>query len=386
MQRSFLEVKKVVYKAAFYTIRVTILLCVLCLCVAPKSYSEEKLTISEVAISEQSFNPTQGEKINISYTLSKNAFVTMKVFDPDLGQVQTIIDNLPRKMGENTESWDGKDIDKNIVPNEAYFFTIEAKDDKGENAVYDPTTFSGGKAGDISNARLDQNTYTIAYKLDEPSRVMIRMGVRHGALLKILTDWSPRIAGENIELWNGKDQDNILNIAKMPKFAMVITYFTLPQNSVITIGNNKFDYRTYKFDIAKDRPIKPERPIAIEYNEKLSPHYLMPKKLDRSPKLKISFPSANEFTKDNLPIFKGNALVRVEIVDEKDREYMDNQQYELTFLVDTEFYAEEEQAYSPYNWVWDLSNVQPGEHILTVNLNSFRDHFGVANRKVIISK
>ena len=33
-------------------------------------------------------------------------------------------------------------------------------------------------------------------------------------------------------------------------------------------------------------------------------------------------------------------------------------------------------------WVWDLSQVEPGDHLLTVNISSFDDQIGVISRKV----
>jgi hypothetical protein len=78
-------------------------------------------------------------------------------------------------------------------------------------------------------------------------------------------------------------------------------------------------------------------------------------------------------------------LVKVEL-DERDKIIFANEQYEVAFFLDTEFYAEEEVGYSPYNWVWDLSQVEEGEHVLTVNLSSFKDQIGILSKKVRVIK
>ncbi|OQY58235.1 MAG: hypothetical protein B6245_12950 [Desulfobacteraceae bacterium 4572_88] len=49
---------------------------------------------------------------------------------------------------------------------------------------------------------------------------------------------------------------------------------------------------------------------------------------------------------------------------------------------DYEFYVEDEAGYTPFNRVWDLSNVEEGEHLLTVNVSGFKDQIGVLSRKV----
>jgi len=46
----------------------------------------------------------------------------------------------------------------------------------------------------------------------------------------------------------------------------------------------------------------------------------------------------------------------------------------------------DETGYTPFNWVWDLSNVKEGEHLLTVNVSSFKDQIGVLSRKVRVVK
>ena len=39
-----------------------------------------------------------------------------------------------------------------------------------------------------------------------------------------------------------------------------------------------------------------------------------------------------------------------------------------------------------FNWVWDLTDVKEGVHILTVNLSGFKDQIGIKSQKVIVKK
>ncbi len=338
--------------------------------------------LSNVTVSKSSFNPSHGETIAINYLLSEPAGVTIHVYDPDWELIKTLISDKKTAKGEQLITWDGKDMDGKVVPNEAYFFTIIAKDETGTKEIYDPTTFSGGTEHDITTADISPQNGTIIYKIPEMGRVLIRIGVEGGPLLNTSVDWEPRVKGVITEYWNGKDKDNLVNLYNHPKFKMLITYFTLPENSVIVFGNNTMTYRDYKKSHTAKRPGKIERASSVS---KISPHYRLPRTVDYSPDVKIDFINTQGTDSDGTIILKGKTMVKVEL-DEQDKIIFQNQQFEIVFFLDNEFYAEDEAGYTPFNWVWDLSNVEEGEHLLTVNISSFKDQIGILSRKVRIIK
>jgi hypothetical protein len=302
--------------------------------------------------------------------------VELNVYDPDFGLTRTLKKDFS-DSGEHGLIWDGKDMDGKVVPDEAYFFTIEAISLDGERELYDPTAFSGGEEFDITQADISPETNTITYRLPVMGRVAIRMGIQAGPLLNQLVDWKPRVAGEITEHWNGKDKDNLIDLYNHSGFKMVIVYFSLPENSIITFGNSNVDYREYKQSVSR-RPVKEKK---LRPNAKLSRHYQLPRTVDFSPRLAMNFSNIQGVDSHGIPILKGKTLVKVEL-DEKDKKIFANQQYEVAFFLNTEFYAEEEAGYSPYNWVWDVSRVKEGEYILTVNLSSFKDQIGILSKKV----
>ncbi len=340
--------------------------------------------LSNVKVSKTSFNPKHGEKVAISFNLSKQAKVTAYVYDPDWGLIKTIIADKNIAQGEQTFSWDGKDMDGNVVPDEAYFFTVIAEDKAGDKEIYDPTAFSGGIWHDITDVNIDSINGTINYKMPEMGRVLIRIGVEAGPLLHTLIDWKPRVKGAITEYWNGKDQDNLIDLYDNPKFKMLLTYFTLPENSVIAYGNNTQIYKEYKKSFTSKRPVKIERYRSVSVS-KLSPHYKLPRTMDYSPELKVEFINKKGTDSDGTIILREKTLVKVAL-NEEDKVIFQNQQFEIVFFLDNEFYAEDEAGYTPFNWVWDLSNVEEGEHVLTVNLSSFKDQIGVLSRKVRVVK
>lgn len=338
--------------------------------------------LSDITVSSQSFNPSQGDKIALYFKLAKDAVVTVKVYDPDGGLVKTLLEAKRLSTGKHSVIWDGRDMDGRIVPDEAYFFTVLAQDNSGHVEIYDPTTFSGGIEHDITSAEVNPVAGTIVYRMPEMGRVMIRIGIKGGPLLNQLVDWEPRVKGLVTEYWNGKDKDNLMDLYDNPRLKIIITYFTLPENSVISFGNKKYTFREYKKRYASNRPQKPKRDRRQEGN-RISLHYKLPRTQDYSPRLKMSFSNIKGRTDTGIPILSGKTVVKVEL-SEEDKLVFENQQFEICFFLDNEFYAEDETGYTPFNWVWDLSDVPPGEHFLTVNISSFKDQVGVLTRKVYV--
>jgi len=190
------------------------------------------------------------------------------------------------------------------------------------------------------------------------------------------------VAGAITEHWNGKDEDNIIDLIDQPRFKTLITYFTLPEHSIITYGNKDVDYRGYKDSLKAACPVK-ERPDRADIM--LSPHYQLPRTVDYSPRLTLSFSDIKDDEKGDIPVLEGKTIVKIDI-DDNNRVFFVNQQYEITLFLDTEFHTEQEIGYAPFNWVWDLSDVPAGEHILTVNLSGFKDQIGVISKKIKMTK
>ncbi|BBO87537.1 hypothetical protein DSCOOX_07170 [Desulfosarcina ovata subsp. ovata] len=337
--------------------------------------------LSNISVSKTSFNPSQNDTISVSYNLSKPGKTSLRVYDADLGLVKIIDSDGFLESGPQSFAWDGKDLDGRIVPDEAYFFIIYVEGKSGDKEVYDPTLFSGGVENDITTAQVDPQTFTINYIMPEIGRVMIRMGIQGGPLMNQLVDWKPRVKGAITEYWDGKDKDRLINIYQNPKFKMIITYFTLPENSVITIGNRSVDFRTYKTMVA-ERPQKDSPP---QWRQGLSPHYPLPRTMDYSPSVSLSFSNSKGQDENGLPVLNEKTVVKVSL-DDKDKSIFQNSQFEICFYLNQDFYAEDESGYTPFNWVWDLSDVEEGEHLLTVNISSFKDQIGVVSRKVKVVK
>lgn len=341
---------------------------------------EKGKIIDQLSFAKTSFNPSIGRKLALQVGLQKPADVTIRVFDPDWNEIRVLTEATSMKKGKNLVKWDGKDRDGNIVPDEAYYFTLEAKSSDGKIEVYDPTAFSGGIEEDLTQASIDKLAGTIKYRLPQMSRVDVRIGVSGGPLLRKLVDWEPRPAGEIAEYWDGKDKDKLFDLHEHQKSKMIITYITLPDNSVITYGNKKISFPEYIQ--GKDWPNKVDRTTDWAKDKKISHHYRIPRAKDSSPKISMAFPN-QVATEDGIPVLKGRSVVNVEL-DAKSKKFFEDSKFEIVFFLDGTFHAEEETGYAPYNWVWDTAQTKEGTYVLTVNVSSFKDQIGIVSKKVKI--
>ena len=329
-----------------------------------------------VEASRASFNPGAGQEVALSYRLAGPERVTVQVYDPDGGLVRTLVDAQQRDAGAHSEPWDGRDADGVVVPDEAYFFVIETASGK----LYDPTTFSGGEVGDVLEVEHDRESGTIGYRLPRAARVLCRLGIRNGPMLRTLVDWKPRVAGAITEHWQGWDEDRVVRFYDHPDFSGIITWVALPDTSVIAFGNRDETYREMKLGRGQSRLRKPDRPRVAGDSATLRPAGLVPPAWSRSPRVSLELP---DIAADGAEIPEVGERVRVRVdVDLTDRARLQGDQFEIIFFVDNVFLAEAERGYTPLNWTWETHQLPPGEYVLTVNLASFRGQVGAASRKV----
>jgi hypothetical protein len=317
---------------------------------------QQGTVLGAVEASKRTFNPSLGQSTTLSYELKKDATVTVHVYDPDQDLVVVLADRQPQNSGKVDLVWDGKDEAGEVVPDEAYFFTVKAETEGGLREVYDPTVFSGGVEQDLTEASIDREAGTIVYRLPEMSRVRIRLGIGGGPLLSTLVDWEPRPAGQVTEYWDGKDRDGLIDLAGHARFKMIISYFDLPENSVIAYGDKGATCLEYKKGV--QRPKKDDRPWLGGDEKKRSRHFVLPRAQDRSPGLVMTFPQRRNPDEPGIvPELQGKTVVHVEL-DDASKRYFQDTKFEIVFVLDGEFYAEEEVGYSPYNWVWDTSQAK----------------------------
>jgi len=348
-----------------------------------KPGNADGLAISNVIVKPDLFNPTLKERVKISYFISRDSIVTVTIYDADDGLIQNLVTDKNVPAGVNSVLWDGKDMDGKIVPDESYYFTIEAIDKRGAKAVFDPKAVSGGEKIFLPVPRLNpEKEYHIRYDLPKAARVQIRVGIHEGPLLKTICDWEPRVAGKHIEKWDGMDSSSTINVLNQKKYRMTISAFALPNNSIITVGNKEIGYAQYKQSVRSYsvRKIKPMRKRILS-NANIHSHYVMPRRIDRSPKFKLELPEKIAMDNRGVPVVKGELTIKI-TQDELSMNILNEGRYEIVLYVDNTLYGEEEQGYSPYNWVLPTTRLKNGYHLITVNIATLTGQVGTATVKV----
>ena len=338
--------------------------------------------ISNVSISRKSFNSEKGEAVTISCHISRPSRALIQILDPDMRLIRELIPEDTGNPGLCEVTWDGKDQDGNIVPDEAYFFTIETNDYKGELTHYDPITFSEGENFDCP-VEFDSSKQMITYELTQDSRILVRAGITHGPLLKTIVHWEPRLAGVNEEPWDGKDASGVINVADQKGFTMMSDAVTLPENSILTTGNKEYTYFEYKHEISSERPIKEERPRIV--NDKTQPDLQFSGSVRQgdAPKFYLKLPENLQINEQGHPIVTGKLPIKI-YLDEKVKKSATERRYEIICYVDFKFITEQEEGYSPSTWLWDTSNMPNGEHVLTLNVATLTGQVASASMKVMV--
>ncbi|MCK4660841.1 MAG: hypothetical protein KAV82_15080 [Phycisphaerae bacterium] len=378
-----------------------------------KAKDERKLPplkIRQVEPLRRSFNPSANETVAIRFSMTKPAKVTLIVYGPNRELIARVRVPKPCGAGLNTLDWGGRDIDGIVVPDEAYTFELQAvAGDEGD--LWDPLLTSGGERVTASALKtLDR--YRFTYQLPKASRVLVRAGVVNGPLARTIVNWEPRTRGLCLEHWDGKDESGLRRVVDIPDVRIAVAAMALPDKSVITTGNSTLDYRTYYLSRGRHRQHKPPAPRMKAAGALISPHWSIPVHLNRDPQVEMSLvgiddqpmtaPSSQPTTQPattqtaTVPadprvavIRRGEMnpiLVRVDLPDPTEREFMLNQRFELIVYVDDKRVAEVEQGHVPFAYPWDISGLAPGRHVLTMGVTSFRNHCGTASRIVEIHR
>lgn len=322
------------------------------------------------------FNPTRGEKHPLSFKLEKDAEVSLNIYTSDGDLVTTLTQPEEFKPGNQKLFWDGTDAQGTIVPDEAYIPVILAKFTDGKTFQIDPRNYSGGETIEDLHIEITPDR-EIAYQLPAPSRVLIRLGIKNGPMMRSLANWLPKAAGKNIQRWNGFDSDNLIDLRTHERLSILVTAYKLPENAIITVGNPKQNYVDYRLE--KEFPTTPTQNSDKKLERagtRIARNYYLPHYKDRDPEVFMAVENTQKKTSNGIPIISDSMKIKVDIP-AKDIELVQDSLYEVAFFVDNEFASEEEQGYMPLTWIYKPTGLAPGDHILTVNISSLSGQMGV---------
>ena len=328
------------------------------------------------------FSPLLNEKFTIPFELSAPGMVHAEIYTPDGVLIRTLSTAAVMKEGTQTLEWDGKDEKGTVVPDEAYNVVLKATVN-GKTDIIDPRKTSGGIVQRDLNPKIGPDG-KITYTLPTPSRVLIRLGMDSGAMLRSVITWVPKNSGKNVQFWDGYDQDHLIKIQKHKDFKIIFSAFSLAEHSIITTGNREsyFDY-VDKYILKPSMTAKTYR-LHHANTKLMSPYYVRVLSDMREPAITFVFPKNIKRDPQGIPVLKKGEKVRVKIImNEKDAVRMEQMKYEITFFDNLDFISEEEMGYVPISWLWSPQN-EKGKHILTVNIASFKGHVGLKSTPYII--
>lgn len=319
---------------------------------------------------------TGGGKVVYTVRTTQPGTVLLEILtgDGDVVQRLTQRDTGP---GDHMFTWDGKDARGQAVPDEAYCARA-VFESAGSRTVDDPCSRTGGEVITGIQPTLAANG-DIAYTLERAARVLIRVGVKNGAMLRSLSVWRPRPAGRNLQRWNGFDDSGRVDL-RSDRLALLVTAFRLPEFSVLTTGQDGMDYRSWR--LAQGWPERPdatastgaERPLERD-GQRIARQHHMARYKDREPRISVTLKD-----RSGAPVAEGSTApdeVRVAVdLHPDDRWLMQEQLYEVAFFVNGDFVSEEENGYVPIGWIWSTAALRPGRHLLTINLTGFTGRVG----------
>ncbi|OGX31650.1 MAG: hypothetical protein A2787_00805 [Omnitrophica WOR_2 bacterium RIFCSPHIGHO2_01_FULL_48_9] len=200
------------------------------------------VSIINVFTQPQFFNPVVAETSHVNYTISHDSDVTIKIYNFQNNQlVRTLISSQPRLAGPNSEAWDGRSDQGQILSNAIYYFTITVRSSnpsrRGNYLFRDIPGTLQFNSGSISANNFNPykgEAVNISYSLSVSGWVTLKVGPNNNSLYptKVLVNNQPRKATGNGEVWDGRDDSgNMVNADSYLVYGWAVR--SLPINSFV---------------------------------------------------------------------------------------------------------------------------------------------------------
>ncbi len=168
--------------------------------------------ISSVTDTPDPFDPAAGQQVDITYTISADARVTIKVLNGYV-PVKTLIDGETKTAGTYTISWDGTNDAGQTWGDAVYTYQIDAVNplvSAFKSTFKGYTTLEGAVPGisDFSAypnpLKIGTTSMTIRYTLSEKAKVTLKIFDNNGTAVRTLLNNTAKNAGYNTVVWDGK--------------------------------------------------------------------------------------------------------------------------------------------------------------------------------------
>jgi flagellar hook assembly protein FlgD len=395
--------------------------------IARIAFAAEAVRIEKVSVTPKTIDLSKAETATIQFETTRDAFLTVTLRDENMNPIKRLELGLKPK-GAQSVSWNGSDEVGAKVKTDVVIYTIDARTEDGQYATYDPAPETGGLDLKFPEFSLDKKTGRDEYVLPKAASVRLRAWLRVGALLRTVFDWKAEEAGRHEFLWDGKDESGEINLLEHPDMNLNLNAFSLPDNAILIQGTEieyltpddifrgvstgkHFHYPHPRFTCHEPRfeirfpgagsavMASPERGEALlrRSDASASQRRGIPgaeiastppsaasrndKQPDQATSVITSLPQAG----DAIPVPQAKVPFQI-VLDPKHEAELLRKRFEVMVYLDLTFLFEEEQAVSPATFYLDLSGVNPGEHLLTVNVMSYDDHIGTKTVKVKVAE
>ena len=331
------------------------------------------LAITRVGVEPKTITLESGQQATIHYELSHPASVRVDVVD-DEGHVVRELEPGTQAVGIQQVDWDARTASGQPVPGGVYRYVIRAQDTGGHRAVYDPSGETGGEELQPWKFVFDRETSSMRWVMPKAGYARLRIGIEGFPHLRTLLDWEPLEAGEHTMVWDGLDASGLIHLKDHPHLSVKLSVFAMPDNTII---------------VRSSRPGEPPAgPVSYPPAAKGGSSYLHarhPRRSCHEVRLHVEFPSAVRSDDTGRPVLSGTVPVRVRL-DAHDARDAINSRFEVALYEDTTFLFEEEDGADPFTYLWDTAHLPAGAHLLTVNILTYDDHYGVATQPVMIEE
>jgi hypothetical protein len=332
------------------------------------------------------FQPARGDSLKVPVVLGVPGRLRLEVLTGDGDSVRVLEQKGVLKPGTHTLTWDGKDAKGTVVPDEAYHLVLQCECEGHGTLTLDARRTTGGHPVEKLATSFSREG-GISYTLQEPARVLVRVGTKGGAMMRILQSWAPKAPGRVLEEWDGFDASGVEQLAGRPSTVVVVTGFTLPAQTVLATGNTALTYPRYRKERGWKFPDVDTKGLALQRDgRRLVKQSQLPASMLRDPGVTLVPVEPLARTKDGAFIVSGPVTFRVDIPSADDKWLLQQSLYEVSFFLDQQFVSEEETGYAPLTWRWTPSGGEPGRHTMTVNVSGFWGHVGVATVPVWFEK
>jgi len=335
----------------------------------------QALAITGVGVEPKTLDFAQASKepaVVVRYRLSRAASVSLDLVDA-AGRVVRRVDAGAQEAGLQQLAWTGQDETGRAAPSGVYRYVLHARASDGAQATHDPSAVTGGEELEPRDFTFDRATGQLRWHMPRAGRARLRVGIEGFPHLRTLLDWEPMEAGWQQLTWDGLDASGLIRAIDHPNLMVKLSAYALPDNTIIVRGSP-----VDALPSALPVTYPPEHATGRAYL-----HARHPRQGCHEAKLSIQFPEGTRYDGQRRPRLSGTVPVRVTL-DAREAPSLVNERFEVALYEDLNFLFEEEESLNPFTFLWDTMHLTPGAHLLTVNVLSYEDHYGVATQPVII--